>query len=586
MADSTAPSIFELVSQPGVKRDGTDFDSVNWQDAQWVRFQRGRPRKMGGYRELSDQLYGSVRCVNVDSRGGGSSIHTFSQWGIEKLSIDNLGVPSTLIDRTPGGYVNSIDYSWQSASMFQSGGAGTPTLIASATPDLDSIASDTSGPLYKGDITGTAALTAIADGSGDITVSGGCCVLQPFLFIYGSNGLIRNSNPNDISTATGWTTGGANRASVANVAGSKVVKGLAMRGGGQSPAGLFWALDALIKVNYVGGTTLWTYDTLSDDISVLSKAGIVEYDNAYFWVGTDRFYVYTGVVQELPNQMNLNWFFDNLNMAQRQKIWVLKVPRFGEIWWFFPFGTSVECNAAIIFNVREKTWYDTRISRSAGSPARVYPRPILSSDGVETVAVPYTPVTGMFHYGETVTGATSLAVGVVEKATVTQLNLSGVVGTFINGETISDGGLDSGTVSANQFNQQLVKLWDHEYGVDQVGRTGTLAIQSYMESSNMSWATGAPNTTGQQGYNFQMRLLRVEPDFILSGNLNLTVKGRSYAQSSVVDSEVFTITPTTEFVDLREQRRLLSVKIESNMVGGNFQAGRNLMTNEPGDERG
>jgi len=200
--------------------------------------------------------------------------------------------------------------------------------------------------------------------------------------------------------------------------------------------------------------------------------------------------------------------------------------------------------------------------------------------------VPYTPVTGMFHYGETVTGATSLAVGVVEKATVTQLNLSGVVGTFINGETISDGGLDSGTVSANQFNQQLVKLWDHEYGVDQVGRTGTLAIQSYMESSNMSWATGAPNTTGQQGYNFQMRLLRVEPDFILSGNLNLTVKGRSYAQSSVVDSEVFTITPTTEFVDLREQRRLLSVKIESNMVGGNFQAGRNLMTNEPGDERG
>jgi hypothetical protein len=583
--NTTPPGIFELVSQPGVKRDGTDFDSIFWQDAQWVRFQRGRPRKIGGYRELSDQLYGPVRGVYVDSRSSGSSIHTFSQWGVEKLSIDSTGTPTTLDVRTPVGFSGLIDYAWQTASMFQSGGAGTPTLVASATPDLTDLASDTSGSIYQGDVTGLALMTAVSDGA-PIVTSGGCCVLQPFLFVYGSNGLIRNSNPNDISAASGWTTGGANKASTANVAGSKIVKGLAMRGGGQSPAGLFWALDALIRVTYVGGTTLWNYDTLSDDVSVLSKSGIVEYDNAYYWVGVDRFYVYNGLVQELPNQMNLNWFFDNINFANRQKVWATKVTRFGEIWWFFPFGESTECNAAVIFNLREKTWYDARLLRTAGSPAKTYPRPIFAGSGATTTALPYTPTAGMFHFGETVTGSVSLATGVVQKAAPTQLNLINVVGTFTSGETIDDGVGSTGTTTAAPFSQPLSRLWDHETGVDEVSRSGVTAVESYIESSNVSWVAGSPTSNAQQGYNFQMRVLRFEPDFVMAGNMTMTVRGRAYAQSSIVDSEVFTITPTTEFVDLREQRRLASIKLESNVVGGNFQMGRSLLTAEPGDERG
>jgi hypothetical protein len=109
------------------------------------------------------------------------------------------------------------------------------------------------------------------------------------------------------------------------------VKGLPVRGGANNPAGLFWALDSLLRVSFVGGTRLWTYDTISDDISVLSKHSMIEYSNIYYWVGVDKFYMYSGVVQELPNEMNANFFFDNVNMNHRQKVWVLKVPRFGEM---------------------------------------------------------------------------------------------------------------------------------------------------------------------------------------------------------------------------------------------------------------
>jgi hypothetical protein len=64
------------------------------------------------------------------------------------------------------------------------------------------------------------------------------------------------------------------------------------------------------------------------------------------------------VVKEIPNPMNQDYFFDNLNYTQRQKVWATKVPRFGEVWWFYPRGDSTECNDAIIYNVRENTWYD------------------------------------------------------------------------------------------------------------------------------------------------------------------------------------------------------------------------------------
>ena len=41
-------------SDPGIKRDGTKFEGNFYVDGQWVRFQRGLPRKIGGYRQITN----------------------------------------------------------------------------------------------------------------------------------------------------------------------------------------------------------------------------------------------------------------------------------------------------------------------------------------------------------------------------------------------------------------------------------------------------------------------------------------------------------------------------------------------------
>jgi hypothetical protein len=167
-------------------------------------------------------------------------------------------------------------------------------------------------------------------------------------------------------------------------------------------------------VSYIGGQgtppQYWRYDIISSQSSILSSQSVIEYDGVYYWCGTDRFLLYNGVVKEIPNTMNQNYFFDNLNYDQRQKVWATKVPRFGEIWWFYPRGDATECTDAIIYNVRENIWYDAGeargAQRSAGYFSQVFAFPVAAdwhTSEAETVfTATFNEVSGsVFLYSDT-----------------------------------------------------------------------------------------------------------------------------------------------------------------------------------------
>ena len=84
--------VFAIDTQPGIQRDGTILDKNFYNDGQWVRFQRGRPRKVGGYRQISDNFYGPSRGIFLNGIGNNSNI--FSGWsdGLQSLQIDPNGI--------------------------------------------------------------------------------------------------------------------------------------------------------------------------------------------------------------------------------------------------------------------------------------------------------------------------------------------------------------------------------------------------------------------------------------------------------------------------------------------------------------
>jgi hypothetical protein len=97
---------------------------------------------------------------------------------------------------------------------------------------------------------------------------------------------------------------------------------------------------------------------------------------------------------------------------------------------------------------------------------------------------------------------------------------------------------------------------------------------------------GGPNENSLVGLNRWLRIERLEPDFIQTGDMQLTVTGRPYAQGQDVVSPVFTFSPTTGKIDMKEQRRELRLRFVSNVAGGNYQLGRVLVSATIGDVRG
>lgn len=251
-------------------------------------------------------------------------------------------------------------------SMYNSVGTNQ-VVIAHAGQNLSDLSSSVDSSVFYGEV----GINAILIDTGAPQVSGGIVCLQPYLFIYGNDGLIQWNVPND---PTDWAgTGSGN----ARISGQKIIKGVPVRGGSSSqPAGLFWSLESVYRVSFTGGATIFRSDFVGN-ASLLSTRCVIEYDGLYFFISTHKFVVYNGTLQELPNSRNKFYFFNNLNWMQRQKVWGMSNPKFNEIWWFYPRGSATECTHYIMYNVLEKEWYDGEISRGDGFSDMIFRWPLM-----------------------------------------------------------------------------------------------------------------------------------------------------------------------------------------------------------------
>ena len=737
--------VFALDTVAGIQRDGTLFDKAFYTDGKWVRFQRKRPRKMGGYRVISAQLTGPSRGIWVNPRNGLTYIFSGYSDGLQTLTIDSNGVGSGFQNFTLNNFTPSNLNLWQFDGFYDVAGSGLSTLIAHPGQNLAVIDNTTNTPVLIGDVTGTtlsqigvftdsvttangvatvtlaatniliaagqsitgagipngttvvsvvsttvtlsanatASATVTATFNNNVSVSGGVVVLHPYVFVFGNDGLIRNCSAGN---AQDWVSADANEV---NVASGKIVKGLPVRGGSNSPSGLFWSLDSLIRVSYtpqslgIAGTanfstpTFWRYDIISSQTSILSSQCVIEYDGIYYWIGVDRFLLYNGTVKEIENNMNQNYFFDNLNYDAREKVWVTKVPRYGEIWWYYPRGDSTECNDAIVYNIRENTWYDAGgaigARRSAGYFSQVFAFPV-AADWVTTVSEAvfqddFAIVSGSpylntaTYYPDVIVGQVISGTGITagtEVQTVTTSGINGLgtitagsgyvdgsypdvpftTGTGFNGTAditvssnavtavaivnpgatyqvgdvleVDDADLGGGsgfsvpvtsiwtmviTMTANAtatgtelltFSTQpdLIEVFQNEYGTDYVNGQNAIAIESYFETNDLGWVSGGPAEMSPAGNNRWLRLERVEPDFVMAGEMSLVVTGRPFAQGDDQESTPYVFDANIGKIDMKEQRRELRLRFTSNIVGGNYQLGKLLLNADLGDVRG
>lgn len=153
--------------------------------------------------------------------------------------------------------------------------------------------------------------------------------------------------------------------------GSKIVRALPTR-----QEILVWTDTHLYALQFLGTTDVFGLQEYADGVSIASPRACASAANATFWMGRDKFYVYTGRVDTLPCSVR-NYVFSDIDFGQADQIVCGTNEEWSEVWWFYPSASSGNNwnDRYVVYNYQEKIWYFGTLERTAwlDAPSREFP---------------------------------------------------------------------------------------------------------------------------------------------------------------------------------------------------------------------
>ena len=137
---------------------------------------------------------------------------------------------------------------------------------------------------------------------------------------------------------------------------------------------LVWTDAALYSMQYLGPPYVWGFQIMGDNISIAGPNVASTANNVTYWMGTDKFYMYSGRVETLPCTLR-QYVFDDINMIQSYQFFSGTNEGYNEIWWFYCSANSNVVDKYVVFNHLERTWYYGTMERTywLDSPLREQP---------------------------------------------------------------------------------------------------------------------------------------------------------------------------------------------------------------------
>jgi hypothetical protein len=342
---------------------------------------------------------------------------------------------------------------------------------------------------------------------------------------------VRWSDQNTLAT---WTPAITNQAGGIRLShGSSIITAIQAR-----QEILVFSDSCLYSFQYLGAPYVWGNQILADNISIASPNAVSTVNNVTYWMGTDKFYMYSGRVETLPCALR-QYIYNNINLTETFQIHSGTNEGYNEIWWFYPSitgttadgengtGTASSPNILIdryvIYNHLERTWYYGTMNGTTVRPRTAWLDSPLRSEPMAAI------------------GYTSS-------------------GTYTNGGLVYQ-----------------------ETGVDNNETNTPVAIDAYVQSSDFDIGDG-------HNFGFVWRLI---PDVTFDGSasaapsVNFTVRprqnpGANYGDSdnpavtskqSYASTTTYNIQQFTEQVFVRIRGRQMAFKLQSDTLGTQWQLG-------------
>ena len=170
---------------------------------------------------------------------------------------------------------------------------------------------------------------------------------------------------------TDWTPDATNQAGSYRLShGSTIIGALQTR-----QEIVVWTDAAIYAMQYLGPPYVWGFTLLADNISITSPNAMATANGVVYWMGVDKFYVYSGRVETLPCAVR-TYIYEDINRDQFFQCFAGSNEGYSEIWWFYCSANSTTIDRYVIFNYLDRVWYYGTLQRTAwlDSPLRAFPQ--------------------------------------------------------------------------------------------------------------------------------------------------------------------------------------------------------------------
>ena len=368
----------------GVVTNGTDYaNKGRWVDGNLVRFENGFLKPIGGWSKLkTTALDGEPIGMYAYKDNLGASILAVGTRQKVYVLYDNAWT-----DITPVGFVSDADndplgYGAYHYDVEDYGDArsesGLP--LDSGHFSFDNWGEDLifcfsgDGKIYK--------WRPVSGGTADTIATvvtnapTGCQAImvtnERHLVAIGSGGDPRKVAWSDREDRNNWTSKATNTAGDVQIP-----------TGGRALLAVKYQNDTIVfsdtgidRMSYVGSPFIYGITAAGANCKAVSRRSIVQTGNFLAWMGENSFFVYDGVVREIPCDVH-DYVYDQLNIPGRKACWGGHNSNFNEIWWGFPSGEGqYKANKYIIWNYLANTWSIGELDRGCWIDQGAFDYPI------------------------------------------------------------------------------------------------------------------------------------------------------------------------------------------------------------------
>ena len=114
--------------------------------------------------------------------------------------------------------------------------------------------------------------------------------------------------------------------------------------------------SAVYSMQYLGPPYVWSFQILGDNISIVGPNAIATANNITYWMGSDKFYMYSGRVQTLPCTLR-QYVYNDINLTQSFQFVAGTNEGYSEVWWQYCSANSDVIDRYVIYNHLDNVWY-------------------------------------------------------------------------------------------------------------------------------------------------------------------------------------------------------------------------------------